>query len=169
MQYLNKRGGNSAPLFKVKLNKMKKFLLIVEKSKDGKLWGRIELDDDLMIDSANSLVVLERKMKKVLQKFHQIDESKIEFDLAYDLSALFSQMDYLNVSAIAAKARINPGLMRQYVSGFKYPSQQRAKAIEETIKNIGQELIGVKVAIVKASPKKTIKRQKLHSGNVALH
>lgn len=148
---------------------MKKLLLIVEKSKDGKLWGRVEFNDDLMIDSANSLAVLERKIKNLLYKFYQIEPSKIEFELAYDLSALFSQMDYLNISAIAAKAHISPGLMRQYVSGFKYPSQQRAKAIEDTIKNIGHELIGVKVAVVKASPKRPAQKRELRTGNATIH
>ncbi|HMH33310.1 MAG TPA: hypothetical protein VK543_09790 [Puia sp.] len=72
---------------------MKKLSLIIEKSKDGKLWGRMEFDGDLMVDSANSLDSLERKMKKLLQ--------------------------------------------------------ERAKAIEQIINNLGQELIGIKVAVLK--------------------
>ena len=128
---------------------MKKLSLIVEKSKDGKLWGRVEFDDNLLLDSAKSLDVLERKMKKLLLKFHQIDPSAVEFGLFYDLSALFAQIDYLNASAVASKAGINPALMRQYISGFKYPSLHRAKAIEETIHILGQELVGIKVAVVR--------------------
>ena len=147
---------------------MRKVSLIVEKSKDGKLWGRIEFNEDLIVDSANSLDVLERKMKKLLQKFHQLEPGNLELEPVYDLSALFSQKDYLNVSAIASKAGINPGLMRQYVSGFKYPSLERAKAIEKIINNLGHELIGVKLAVVKnqtiTKPKtdkrKTVKKRK---------
>jgi hypothetical protein len=128
---------------------MKKLSLVIEKAKDGKLWGHVEFDDDLMVDSAKSLAVLEKKMKKLLQHFHGVTPSGVEFELAYDLSALFTQKDYLNVSAIALKAGINPGLMRQYVAGFKYPSLERAKAIEGIINELGQELLGVKVAVVK--------------------
>lgn len=130
---------------------MKKLSLIVERSKDGKLWGRVQFHDDLIVDFANSLEALQRKIKKLLQHFHQVEPSKLEFELFYDLTALFAQMDYLNASAIASKARISPGLMRQYVSGFKYPSLERVKAIEHIINNLGQELIGIKVAVVKKS------------------
>lgn len=126
---------------------MKKLSLIVEKSKDGKLWGRVEFDDDLMIDSASSLDVLEKKMKKLLQNFHEVEPSEIKFELVYDLTALFEQKDYLNVSAIATKAGINPGLMRQYVAGFKHPSLERAKAIQGVINGLGQELIEIRVAV----------------------
>jgi len=60
---------------------MKKVPLIVEKSKDCKLWGRIEFNDDLIVDSANSLDVLERKLKKLLQKSHQLEPGNLELEL----------------------------------------------------------------------------------------
>jgi hypothetical protein len=141
---------------------MKKLSLIVEKSKDGKLWGRVEFNDDLIVDSANSLDVLEKKMKKLLHGFHKVEPSEVKFELTYDLSALFAQKDYLNVSAIALRAGINPGLMRQYVAGFKYPSLERAKAIEHIINDLGHELVGIRLTVVKnepASTSKSIKRK----------
>lgn len=146
---------------------MKKLSLIIEKSKDGKLWGRVEFDDNLLLDSANSVDSLERKMKKLLLKFHQINPSHIEFGLFYDLSALFTKINYLNASAVALKARINPALMRQYVAGFKYPSLERARSIEKVINDLGQELIGIKLAVVKkdspgsagAPPRTTLKKR----------
>lgn len=128
---------------------MKKLSLVVEQSKDSKLWGRVEFNDDLIVDSASSVDVLERKMKKHLQKFHHIEPSGIEFQLVHDLSALFAQKDYLNISAIASKAGINPSLMRQYVSGFKYPSPERTMRIEKVINCIGQELSGIRLSIAK--------------------
>lgn len=139
---------------------MKKLLLIIEKSKGGKLWGRVEFDDDLIVDTAISPDELERKMKKLLQRFHQVEPSEIKFELAYDLTALFAQKNYLNVSAIALKAGISPGLMRQYVAGLKYPSSERAKAIELIINSLGRELMGIKLAVVKnnlASKPKNVK------------
>ncbi len=141
---------------------MKKLSLIIEKSKDGKLWGRVEFEDDLIVDSAVSPNELEKKMKKLLHYFHNVEPSEVRFELAYDLTALFTQKDYLNVSAIALKAGINPGLMRQYVAGFKYPSLERAKAIEHIINDLGRELIGIKLAVVKndpASQPKSLKRK----------
>jgi hypothetical protein len=138
-------------MFPIKINsvKMKTLSLVIEKSKDGKLWGRVEFGDELLVDFAHSQDALERKMKRLLQKFHGLDAQSIEFIRVYDLSALFMQKDYLNVSAIAVKAGINPGLMRQYVAGFKHPSFKRAKTIEKVINTLGKELIGVKLAVVK--------------------
>jgi hypothetical protein len=75
-------------------------------------------------------------MKKLLVKFHQIDPANIELEIAYDLSALFSKIDYLNASAVASKAGISPLLLRQYISGFKYPSLERAKIIEITLHHL---------------------------------
>jgi len=128
---------------------MKKLSLVVEQSKDGKIWGRVEINEDLIVDSANSVEILERKMKKHLQKFHRIEPSNIQFQLVHDLSALFAQKDYLNISAIASKAGINPSLMRQYVSGFKYPSPERTMRIEKIINSIGQELSEIKLSFPK--------------------
>jgi hypothetical protein len=141
---------------------MRKLLLIIEKSKDGKLWGRVKFDNDLIVDAAVSTDELEKKMKRLLQRFHQVEPSEIKFELTYDLTALFAQRDYLNVSAIALKAGISPGLMRQYVAGFKYPSSERAKAIEHVINSLGRELMKTKVVVVKngtPSKRKGVKRK----------
>jgi hypothetical protein len=144
---------------------MKKLSLVVEKSRDGKLWGRVELNDDLIVESAISLDALQRKMKKLLQKFHHIDAATIEFQLVHDLTALFLQKNYLNVSAIGVKAKINPGLMRQYVAGFKHPSPERAKAIEKVVNDLGQELIGIKIAVVKS---RNVVKPKPAKGKIAV-
>jgi len=128
---------------------MKKITLIIEKSKDRKWWGRVQVDDNLIIDYASSTDALEKRIKKLLLDFHELNPSTIEFERVYDLSAVFEQMDYLNVSAIALRAGISPGLMRQYTAGLKYPSLERAKAIEKAINDIGQTLAEVKITVVK--------------------
>ena len=103
---------------------MKKLLLVIEKSKDGKLWGRIEFDDDLIVDTAVSSDELEKKMKRLLRRFHQVEPSEIKFELAYDLCALFTQKDYLNVSAIAL-----PGNIKTAISGIGvyYPDKKETQ------------------------------------------
>ena len=47
---------------------------------------------------------LKKKLKKLLNDFHGLEIGKIEFDLAYDLTALFDEKSYLNLSAVAEKA-----------------------------------------------------------------
>lgn len=124
---------------------MKKIALIIESVKDGNIWGRVHYADDLIVDKANSLELLERKMKKLLKAFHDLDSKTIEFDIQYDIVGLFEEKKFLNVSAVAEMAGINKSLMRQYVTGKKFPSYDRAQQIISLINSIGRELENIKL------------------------
>ncbi len=123
---------------------MQKILLIVEKSKN-ELNGRVQYEDNLIIDTANSVSSLEKKFKKFLFDFHGLDPAEIEFSHVYDISALFGTFGYLKITSIAKKAEMNPALLRQYASGVKYASPRQAKKLEDTIHEIGKELSDVAV------------------------
>jgi hypothetical protein len=82
----------------------------------------------------------EGKTDKFWQK---VDPAKIDFDLRYDLQAFFEEHDYLNTTAVAKRAGINPGLVRQYTSGVKHPSLAQAKKLESTIHKLAKELAQV--------------------------
>lgn len=117
-----------------------KLLLIIEKSK-GKLWGRVTYRNNLITDFANNIDTLEKKMRKLLRDFH--DLQKVEFEYSYDLTVFFDQYDFLKQSKIAEVAGINPGLLRQYASGVKHPSREQAKRIEKAVHNLAKELRSV--------------------------
>ena len=119
-----------------------KLLLIIEKSK-GKLWGRVNYKDNLITDFANSVDALEKKVRKSLKDFHQL--SNAEFDYSYDLTTFFEQYDFLKQSKIAELAGMNPGLLRQYASGVKYPSSDQAKKIEKAVHDLAKELKAVSI------------------------
>lgn len=121
--------------------------MIVEKGSDKHLWGRVTLEDDLIVDSARSLESLQKKLKKALQDFHGISPATIEFELAHDLTAVFSEKPYLNLSVVAQKLGINRSLMAQYASGNKFPSPERALAIEEAIHDLGRDLLQIRIAV----------------------
>lgn len=116
--------------------------LIVEKA-DGELWGRVTIKGNLIVDSASTLEALQKKMKKLIRDFESVDVA--DFDISYDLTSFFEQHPYLSISEIASKAGINPGLMRQYSSAVKFPSEERVKKIELAIRDIGKELTRVKL------------------------
>ena len=119
---------------------MKKILLVVEKDK-GKLWGRVNYKNNLITDYAANLTALERKLAKLLKDFHGIQ--KINFERSYDLTIFFEHFSYLKQSKIAELAGINPGLLRQYASGVKYPSIAQAKKIEKAVHEVAKELQSV--------------------------
>ena len=126
---------------------MQKILLVIEKGGDKDLWGRASFRDNLIVDSAPSLASLEKKMKKTLQSFHGLNPASVEFNIAYDLTAVFSEKSYLNLSDFAQKLGINRSLMAQYAAGTKYPSPERALAIEEAIHELGRELLKLQIAV----------------------
>lgn len=117
-------------------------LLIVEK-KDGKLWGRVTIKGNLIYDLANNLAALKKKLITLISEFENIEVT--DFEVSYDLTTFFEQFSYLNITDIAKRAGINPGLMRQYSSGIKFPSEDRVIEIEDAIRAIGKELSRVKL------------------------
>jgi len=125
---------------------MTQIALVIESVEEKLFWGRVEYDDDLIVDSAATIELLEKKFRKLLKDFHDLDPKQITFDLQYDISGLFEENKYLNASAIAEMAGINKSLMRQYTSGVKHPSYERAMHIQKVINQIGKQLAVVKIA-----------------------
>jgi transcriptional regulator with XRE-family HTH domain len=126
---------------------MQKILLIIEKGADKDLWGRVSFEDNLIVDSAPSLEVLGKKMKKTLHDLHGLNPTTIEFDIAHDLTAVFSEKTYLNLSVVAQKLGINRSLMAQYAAGTKFPSSERAQEIEKAIHELGRDLLKLQIAV----------------------
>jgi len=86
-------------------------------------------------------------MKRLLKDFHQLEIEEIEFEIQYDITGLFSNKNYLNASAVAEKAGISKGMMRQYTSGRKFPSLEKVNLIQHTLQEIGQDLQLTKLAV----------------------
>ena len=120
-----------------------KLQLIVERD-NGTLWGRIYYQRNLIADSASNLQTLEKKIRKVLHNFHDLDN--IEFDHVYDLTVFFEEFNFLNQSKIAELSGINPGLLRQYASGVKHPSREQANKIQKTIRDLAGKLRSIKIS-----------------------
>lgn len=138
---------------------MLKQTLTIEKCSDGILWGRVEYQDDLLVDSAKSIEALEKKFKKLLHDFHDVNPAKVKFEVAYDLTSVFQENEFLNISAIASRAGINPTLMRQYASGNKQPSPEKVKQIEGVLHGLANSLSMVRLTTpAKSRPKKAAKK-----------
>ena len=119
-----------------------KVQLILEKG-TGSLWGRVSYGKELIVDSATTIQALEKKLRKVLNDFHELEN--VEFDYAYDLTVFFEKFNFLNQSKIAELSGINPGLLRQYASGVKHPSKVQASKIQFAIRELANELKAVKI------------------------
>ncbi|HLZ89330.1 MAG TPA: hypothetical protein VKQ52_18880 [Puia sp.] len=128
-----------------------KIEVIIEKN-DGVLWGRVEnMGDHLLTPYGESTNEVIKNLKELVRDYlahegkkdkfwNRVDINKVDFEFSYDLQAFFAEHDYLKISSVAEYAGLNAGLLRQYASGVKFPSQDQAKKIEDAIHYIGEEL-----------------------------
>ena len=116
--------------------------MIIERA-NNEYWGRVDVNNNLIIESAPSLEKLKKKIQKAVSDIEKIEVDT--YEVSYDLTSFFEQYSYLNISNIAKRANISPLLMRQYSAGIKFPSGKRVKEIELAIKEIGKELSRVKL------------------------
>lgn len=104
---------------------MKKIQLIIERGPDKKFWGRILIEDNLIVDSAETVGELDLKMKALLNQFHDMNIEQL--DHAYDISAFFDNFNFLNQSKIAQLTNINASLLRQYSSETSFLRSNKLK------------------------------------------
>ena len=126
----------------MKKRKIGKHLLIIEMT-DGDYWGRVDINNNLIIESSTTIEGLKKKIKKAVERIENINIDS--FHISYDLTSFFEQYSYLNISNIAERANISPLLMRQYSAGIKFPSAERVKSIQNAIQGIGRELSRVRL------------------------
>lgn len=59
------------------------------------------------------------------------------------MQSFFLTHPEINVSGFARRVGINPGLLRNYINGFKQPSREREEEIMAGIRHLGLELSNV--------------------------
>jgi hypothetical protein len=116
--------------------------LIVEIS-ENEFWGRVNIKNNLIIDSAATLETLKTKLKKSIRDIERVEVEN--FDVSFDLTSFFQEYSFINISDIAKRAKISALMMRQYSCGNKLPSEARVKQIESAIREVGKELSKVKL------------------------
>ncbi len=122
-----------------------KLTLTIEKQEGKALWGRVDYNKNLITDFADTVPELEAKIKSLLKEFENLDPVIVEFVHEYDIYALFQGFDFLKISTVAKHAGMNPGLLRQYVSGNKNPSREQANRIERTLHQLASRLKEAKI------------------------
>lgn len=69
----------------------------------------------------------------------EFENLTVEF--RYDVSTLFEELDFLNISKFAQYAGINESKMRQYASGVCTPGVKASEKISNALKTIGELLL----------------------------
>jgi hypothetical protein len=125
----------------------KKIPIIIESVDEKGFWGRVYVEDNLIVDFGKTVDGLKKKMTKLLFDFHKLSSTKYAFEIQYDISGLFDDKKYLNASAVADRAGISRLMLRQYRSGHKFPTKEKLEKLEAAIHEIGEELKALKIAI----------------------
>jgi hypothetical protein len=118
--------------------------LVIERG-ENTLSGRVNYNDNLIVDFASNVLELENQIKALLHDFEDVNPEQVEFIHYYDVYALFEEFDFINISKFAKYAGINPGLMRQYASGVKNPALAQARKIEEAIRKFTHKIERVSI------------------------
>jgi transcriptional regulator with XRE-family HTH domain len=125
----------------------KKIPIIIEAVDDKGYWGRVNFEDNLIVDFSKTIEGLKKKMTKLLLDFHKLPSAKFAFEIQYDISGLFDDKKYLNASAVADRAGISRLMLRQYRIGNKFPTKEKLQNLANAIYEIGEELKSLKIAI----------------------
>lgn len=130
-----------------------KTVIIIEKGKDGTYSVYPDKSDIMMVGEGNSVEEAKadflnsyKEMKEYyLESGKELPEvlSDTEFEFKYDVSSLFNEFYFINVSRFAEWIGVSPSLMRHYKSGDTYISDAQAKKIEEGLHKVAAELMAV--------------------------
>jgi hypothetical protein len=129
----------------LKKNSTKPIVKLIVEGGEGTLWGRVEYEDNLIVEEANSIEELEGSMQQLLLDFHALDPTSYEFKVEFDLTAFFEQFSFLKVTKIAELSGLNGSLVRQYANGQKQASAKQAEKIESAIRKVAQQLAEVHI------------------------
>ena len=130
-----------------------KTIALIEKGKDGTYSVYApDLESTIVGEGTTASIAkedFESTYREVCEQFSGGGESlpeelqNLTFEYKYDLAALFNCYDFINVGKFAARAGINPSLMRQYRQGKTYISAKQLKKIESALHECGRCLLAV--------------------------
>lgn len=123
---------------------MKKAVFIVEKTNTGysayaEDYNAATTGDTYKELKVNMLDALNTLLEHEGKKLATMNDITVKFDLQQFLS----YYNGINISIISKKYNLNNSLISQYKSGEKFPSEEQARKVIESIKSYGQELASI--------------------------
>jgi predicted RNase H-like HicB family nuclease len=131
---------------------MKRLTVVIERNEDaffayvreidgcvagGKDFNEVKMHMDEIIKIAQDEDI---EVRLMLQKGY-----KITYEV--DLQTVFDLIPEVNITQLAKTSNINPGLLRQYVSGTKKASEAQAEKIMKAIKSVGAKLSSISLSV----------------------
>tara|TARA_B100000925_G_scaffold96084_2_gene70036 strand:- start:257 stop:655 length:399 start_codon:yes stop_codon:yes gene_type:complete len=128
--------------------------VFVEKHKDGTYWGTVTEVPGVVTSYGSTLSELKLNVEQAYADYYELAveleenyvselEAKPVFRYQLNLKNIFHLLPEVKVSTIAAKANINPSLLRQYKTGKAEASEEQAKKVLAAMHQLGEELLSV--------------------------
>jgi predicted RNase H-like HicB family nuclease len=131
---------------------MKKIALI-EKGTDGSFGVFTPDIEHTIIGEGNTVeeakIDFENSVKEMILSYIETNREvpaelvDIEFEYKYDVSAVFDEIDCINIQKFSKRIGINSTLLRQYKKGNTYISDNQKKKIEKGLHSLGKELLTI--------------------------
>lgn len=133
------------------LREAKEVNLILEKQSDG-LWGRIEMPGLIVATHGHTADCIAASLRSLLIEF-ALDNGlsacsaimALPFLLVYDTTAVWTLMKQVKASHIAEQTGIDMDLIGQYMTGSTYPGTEVAGLLEESIRELGRQLLQISI------------------------
>jgi predicted RNase H-like HicB family nuclease len=131
---------------------MKQLTAIIERNKDAFFAYIKEIDGCVAGGRTYHEVKLNlEKMLNIVQKedanLNKILRNGYKFKFEVDLESVFDLIPEVNISQLAKTGNLNPGLLRQYVSGSKKASEAQTEKVMKAIKAVGMKLNSISLTV----------------------
>jgi predicted RNase H-like HicB family nuclease len=130
---------------------MKTLNAIIERNEDG-FYAYVEQLDGCVAGGSTYTEVKEN-LEEMINIFMEEDPTvkpnfksgyKLKFEVSLD--SVFDLLPEINISQLAKLGRLNPGLLRQYVSGSKKASEKQAQRVMEAIDKLANKLNSISLS-----------------------
>jgi len=118
---------------------------VIERNEDG-FYAYVEQIDGC-VAGGMSYSEVKKNLEEMINMFIEEDPTvnqkykdgyKLKFEVSLD--SVFDLLPEINISQLAKLGKLNPGLLRQYVSGSKKASEKQAKRVMEAIDKLANKL-----------------------------
>lgn len=124
---------------------MKTLNAIIERNEDG-FYAYVEQLNGCVAGGASYAEVKEN-LEEIINIYIEEDQTlmskydkgfKLKFEVSLD--SVFDLLPEVNISQLAKLGKLNPGLLRQYVSGNKKASERQAQRVMDAIDKLAKKL-----------------------------
>ncbi len=129
---------------------MKKLTAIVERNEDS-FFAYIE-EIEGCVAGGRMYEEVKSNLEEIIREFKEHDQKidkalkkgyRIKFEV--DLESVFNLIPEVNISQLANLIKMNPGLLRQYVSGAKKASEKQTNKVMEGIRILTEKLKSIQL------------------------